>query len=94
LFYLENLNPGPGKYEQNSPLSNQGKYSISRFQGNGQRILDKERRENMFDYRARKNRNPGPGSYRSPSDFGHYDGNVYGNTGAISYLTLGKSTKA
>jgi len=48
----------------------------------------------MFDYRARKNRNPGPGSYRSPSDFGHYDGNVYGNTGAISYLTLGKSTKA
>lgn len=48
----------------------------------------------MFDYRARKNRNPGPGSYRSPSDFGQYDGNVYGKTGAISYLTSGKSTKA
>jgi hypothetical protein len=30
---------------------------------------------------------PGPGSYRSPSDFGHYDGDVvYRNTGAIAYL--------
>lgn len=29
---------------------------------------------------------PGPGSYRSPSDFGHYDGDVYNYTGGISYM--------
>lgn len=75
-------------------MSDRGHYTLSRFQGNGQRIVDKERRENMFDYRARRNSNPGPGSYRSPSDFGHYDGNVYGKTGAISYLTQGKSKGA
>jgi hypothetical protein len=30
---------------------------------------------------------PGPGSYRSPSDFGHYDGGeVYNRTGGISHI--------
>ncbi len=30
---------------------------------------------------------PGPGSYRTPSDFGHYDGDVYKNTGGIAYMS-------
>jgi hypothetical protein len=30
-----------------------------------------------FEHDAKKNYIPGPGSYRSPSDFGHYDGDVY-----------------
>ncbi len=52
-------------------------------------------RENAFDFRARKNSNPGPGSYRSPSDFGHYDGNVYaGKTGGISYLVPRKESRS
>lgn len=67
-------------------MSDRGHYTNSRLQGNGQRLFDKMQRENAFDYRARKNRNPGPGSYRAPSDFGHYDGPVYGKTGAMSYL--------
>lgn len=83
---LENINPGPGNYEEVSQLSDKGRYTVSRFQGNGQRLFDKNQRETLFDYRARKNKNPGPGSYRSPSDFGHYDGEVYGKTGGISYL--------
>ena len=41
----------------------------------------------QFERRASSNYNPGPGSYRSPSDFGQYDGNVYRRTGGISYLS-------
>ena len=40
----------------------------------------------MFEHKAVKNKNPGPGSYRAPSDFGHYDGNVYSKSGGIAYL--------
>lgn len=36
-------------------------------------------------------KDPGPGSYRSPSDFGHYDGDVYQASGAIAYMS--QSTK-
>jgi hypothetical protein len=75
-------------------LSGKGQNTISRFQGYGQRILDKEARENLFDFKARKNRNPGPGSYRAPSDFGHYDGNVYSKTGGISYINLSNTARS
>lgn len=34
-------------------------------------------RVTKFEHEANKNYIPGPGSYRSPSDFGQYDGNVY-----------------
>lgn len=74
-------------------MNDKGSYTITRFQGHGKRIVDKETRENMFDFRARKNRNPGPGSYRSPSDFGHYDGNVYNTTGAMAYINQTKSSR-
>lgn len=37
---------------------------------------------------------PGPGSYRSPSDFGHYDGDVYKNTGAIAYMSRSSQLKS
>jgi hypothetical protein len=48
----------------------------------------------MFEHRAIKDKNPGPGAYRSPSDFGHYDGNVYSRTGGISYINPGNNSKA
>lgn len=48
----------------------------------------------MFEHRAIKNKNPGPGSYRAPSDFGHYDGNVYNKSGAIAYLNETKQSRA
>lgn len=37
---------------------------------------------------------PGPGSYRSPSDFGHYDGDVYKNTGGIAYMSRSSQLKS
>jgi hypothetical protein len=41
----------------------------------------------QFEHKAIKDKNPGPGAYRSPSEFGHYDGNVYSKTGAMAYLS-------
>lgn len=76
-------------------MSERGHYPVSSTAGYGKRAFDKERRETHFDFKARKNSStlyvildPGPGSYRSPSDFGQYDGgNVYKNTGGIAYMS-------
>ena len=55
----------------------------------------------QFETKAKKNYSncsdyvdPGPGSYRSPSDFGHYDGDVYRNTGAIAYMSRTSQLKS
>ena len=40
--------------------------------------FDKTRRITKFDDAAKlASRNPGPGNYKSPSEFGQYDGDVY-----------------
>lgn len=48
----------------------------------------------LFQKKASKDINPGPGAYRAPSDFGHYDGNVYTKTGGISYMVPGNRSRA
>ena len=40
----ENVNPGPGNYNNINQLNDKGSYTITRFQGHGKRILDKESR--------------------------------------------------
>lgn len=79
-------------------MSEKGHYPLSSTLGYGTRPFDKEKRETKFEFQAKKNSSnlfiildPGPGSYRSPSDFGHYDGEVYQASGAIAYMS--KSTK-
>ena len=104
ITYLikENVNPGPGNYESVNLLSERGHYPISSSLGFGKRAFDKEVRETQFEFRAKKNYSndffnnldPGPGSYRSPSDFGHYDGEVYKNTGGIAYMSRTKQLKS
>ena len=47
----------------------------------------------LHTVRAKKDKNPGPGAYRSPSDFGQYDGNVYSSSGGMAYLTAGSAGK-
>jgi hypothetical protein len=54
-IYLENVNPGPGNYESVNLLSDRGRYPVTSTQGYGKRVFDKETRENMFDFTARKN---------------------------------------
>lgn len=83
----ENHNPGPGNYNEINNLSDKGYYTLTKSHGFGKRLFDKEKRVAQFERRASSNYNPGPGSYRSPSDFGHYDGNVYRRTGGMSYLS-------
>lgn len=41
-----------------------------------------------MEAKARKNRVPGPGSYRFPSDFGQYDGDVYDRKPSMYSRTL------
>ena len=53
-FYLENINPGPGNYESVNLMSEKGHYPVSSTWGFGKRAFDKERRETIFDFRARK----------------------------------------
>lgn len=44
-----------------------------------------------FEQKAVKNYNPGPGSYRSPSDFGQYDGDIYNYNLNMYQTSLSKS---
>jgi hypothetical protein len=78
--------------------ANDGKYMLANTHGHGKRYFDKEHRQVIFEFKAKHDYSkcfitvdPGPGSYRLPSDFGHYDGNVYQSTGAIAYMS--QSTK-
>jgi hypothetical protein len=83
-------------------LSDRGHYPVASTLGYGKRLFDHEKRETLFDFKARKNSStyiliqidPGPGSYRNPSEFGHYDGNVYKNTGGIAYMSRTSQLKS
>ena len=61
------MNPGPGNYEEINNLSDAGHYTLTKSNGLGKRIFDKEHRIVQFEHKAIKNLNPGPGAYRSPS---------------------------
>jgi hypothetical protein len=50
----------------------------SRHEGTGRRAFSVDRKVSKFDEVSKTViGNPGPGSYRTPSDFGQYDGAVY-----------------
>lgn len=59
--------------------------------GHGKRYFDKETRVAEFEKKAKKNYNPGPGSYRSPSDFGQYDGDIYNYNLSMYKTSFSKS---
>lgn len=65
--------PGPGVYKPQNDLSNEGKYVLSKNVSNGQRKFLDGRRLSFTEIMARRSFTPGPGSYRSPSEFGQYD---------------------
>lgn len=76
-----------------NPLSDRGHYPISKSSGFGKRLFDKERRIVEFEKKALKNYYPGPGSYRHPSEFGNYDGDVY-NMNITMYKTDSKMNRS
>jgi len=63
------LIPGPGQYDTKPSINTDGSYFISRFKSSLARRFGKEQREIE---RSSALRTPGPGSYRAPSEFGHY----------------------
>ena len=56
-------------------MSNAGKYVLSRNKSAGKRCFMEGRRQSFIDLTEKNDFTPGPGSYRAPSDFGHYDSN-------------------
>ena len=65
--------PGAGVYRPQNDLSNEGKYVLSKNVSAGKRKFLDGRRLSFTELAARRSFTPGPGSYRSPSEFGQYD---------------------
>ena len=82
---VDNFVPGPGNYQDVSSFSKVGKYILSNHSGGTKAIFDHSKRITKFDQVKKQSMNhPGPGSYRMPSEFGQYDGEVYANMGSIT----------
>jgi len=64
------ITPGPGHYRDRNIMNKEGQYVLSTNRSDGQRPFLQDKRELKLE----GNRyTPGPGNYRMPSDFGHYD---------------------
>lgn len=64
--------PGPGQYPPAQTISKTGTYFISKFKSSQCRTFGLEFRETL-ESRGDFATSPGPGTYRSPSDFGYYE---------------------
>jgi len=64
-------NPGPGTYEAPKAIEEDGSYFVSKFRSSFCRSFSHAMRKNasMTSFEN----TPGPGSYKLPSDFGHYE---------------------
>jgi hypothetical protein len=65
------LSPGPGHYEELKTMDKNGVYHVSKYQSSRCRRFGHERR-GWLPLAGSTLETPGPGSYRSPSEFGHY----------------------
>jgi len=68
---VKNANPGPGSYDNPATITDNGSYYVSKFRSSFCRTFSHSMRKNL----ALPNtiNNPGPGSYKLPSEFGHYE---------------------
>ena len=62
--------PGPGQYEVKPSLNSTGSYFLSKFRSSLVRKFGNEKRDSLT--RGAVLYTPGPGTYRSPSEFGIY----------------------
>ena len=70
------MTPGPSDYA-NKTIEPDGIYFLSTMKGSGRRAILGGRR----DLKMEGNREtPGPGTYRAPSDFGHYEDSIRPST--------------
>jgi len=63
--------PGPQHYNPKLDMSADGKYFVSKFHDTGARTFMHAAREGLITKSALIS--PGPGYYRMPSEFGHYE---------------------
>jgi hypothetical protein len=87
---LDNKVPGPANYNDVTSLSSVGKYIVSSHRGGTGGKFAKDHRVAEFERVAKiNNEKPGPGRYRSPSEFGQYDGNdIYNTYNTISVTRM------
>jgi len=72
-FYdLKDGYPGPGAYESTNALKGDGSYFVSKFQSSFCRTFSHGMRKNATTGSI-NTETPGPGSYKLPSEFGHYE---------------------
>jgi len=64
--------PGPGAYDLKTGINTSGAYFVSKFKSNLARSFGHSIRKNASSNTLGST--PGPGSYRLPSEFGHYEG--------------------
>ena len=72
----EKSTPGPLDYP-NRTIQADGIYLLSNMKGSGRRSFLEGKRKLKLDTNED---NPGPGTYRLPSDFGHYENSVRPST--------------
>jgi len=63
--------PGPGQYDLKTGINTTGAYFVSKFKSNIARSFGHSMRKNASVNTLKDT--PGPGSYRLPSEFGHYE---------------------
>jgi len=63
--------PGPGTYQPAATISGDGSYFVSKFKASFCRTFGHSMRKNASEVNV--STTPGPGSYKLPSDFGHYE---------------------
>jgi len=68
---LKSANPGPGTYDPASAITKDGSYFVSKFHSSFCRTFSHSMRKNASLNTMAAT--PGPGSYKLPSDFGHYE---------------------
>lgn len=72
--------PGPGHYTPSSSITKNGDYFVSKFGSSKCRTFYHCDRSTMNLNRTKLG-TPGPGSYRIPSEFGHYKSKFTGRNG-------------
>ena len=91
------LNPGPGHYPPTEATTKTGIYFVSKFKNSGCRRFGSEFRDTLSE-RGTFVSTPGPGTYRAPSEFGHYQAqdkyiNEYARTDGTRKVRIKLSSK-
>ena len=67
---MVNINKGPGAYVETCSLNKEGKYVLGKYPNSGVRSFPHGVRK-FYDSPSPRNKMPGPGEYKLPSDFGY-----------------------